>query len=549
MTNHDEPQVDVLVAGSGPVGLMAAGELARRGVSVRIVDQAPQRSPQSRALVVHARTLEIMDLAGLADTFVERGYPAPGLNIGLGGSDHDVCVDMRVLDTRFPFMLVLPQRETEQILADRLASYGVETEWHCGVVGVDQSDTEVVATVRTDTGDQQRIRARYLIGCDGAHSAVRQLVRIPMEGKQHSELVLIGDVKVDATFMRSRITNFTGPRGFVSILPFLGEYVRVFAVDFAQQDHDRSDELGLRELQDAVDAIAPQRISLSDPTWLTRYNAPSRKARTTRAGRVFLAGDAAHAHSAAGGQGMNTGLQDAANLGWKLTMVLRGQADDTLLDTFAAERQAVHDAVLRQTDRMFRTFVVRNPVLKAVRGVAARMLVPRAPIQRRLAEELSGLAVGYRQSARVRSALDAPRGLRAGDRVPDVDLWAPQRPVTRLYEVLRDPRYTLLAYATSDRVTQDRAALADLMHRMRDFATVRPAVVLDEGVLDQVEDAVDVFVDVTGKFAAKFGAVHGSVLLIRPDGYLALHHVGFDPHTVVATSQLVVTTRERMIPR
>jgi 2-polyprenyl-6-methoxyphenol hydroxylase-like FAD-dependent oxidoreductase len=535
MIGGDASQTDVLVVGSGPVGLMVAGELAHRGVSVRIIDRAPQRSPQSRALVVHARTLEVMDLAGLGDTFVEHGYPAPGLNVGLGGSGHEVSVDMRVLDTRYPFMLVLPQRETEHILAERLKSDGVETEWRCAVVGVDQSDVEVMATVHTDGGEVERVRARYLIGCDGAHSAVRRLVRIPFDGKQHSELVMIGDVKVDATLVRSRITNFTGPRGFVSILPFLGEYVRVFAVDFAQQDHHRGDELSLRELQEAVDAIAPQKISLSEPVWLRRYSAPSRKVRTTRVGRVFLAGDAAHAHSPAGGQGMNTGLQDAANLGWKLAMVLREQGDAKLLDSYGEERQAVHEVVLGQTDRMFRTFVVRNPLLKMARGIGARILVPRAPVQRRLAEDLSGLAVTYRRSQRAQSAPRGPRGgLRAGDRVPDVDLWTAHHPVLRLYEVLRDPGYTLLAYATSDRVGPDRAAVTRLFDEVRGFAggRVRPHVVLDEGVLDQIEGAAGVFVDVTGRFAEKLGAVHGSVLLIRPDGYLALHRVGFDAGAV-----------------
>jgi 2-polyprenyl-6-methoxyphenol hydroxylase-like FAD-dependent oxidoreductase len=338
-------ETDVLIVGAGPVGLMAAGELARRGASVRVIDSASERSPQSRALVIHARTLETLDLAGLADDFIAVGYPLPGLNIGLGGSARPVAVDMRVLDTRYPFMLVLPQRQTEEILSEALKSQGVQTEWCSTLSGIEQSPGHVVATIDDGDGRLRRVSACYLIGRDGAHSVVRRLVNLPFEGEQRSELILIGDVKADTSFIRSRITNFTSPRGFVSVLPFLGEYVRVFAVDFAHQSGDRSDDLTLQELQETVDAIAPQRISLSEPRWLTRYVAPSRQVRTTRVGRVLLAGDAAHAHSPAGGQGMNTGLQDAANLGWKLAMVLRGHAEDELLDTYDQERHPVHTAI------------------------------------------------------------------------------------------------------------------------------------------------------------------------------------------------------------
>ncbi|MQA86027.1 MAG: hypothetical protein GEV03_15715 [Streptosporangiales bacterium] len=296
------------------------------------------------------------------------------------------------------------------------------------------------------------------------------------------EVVSIGDVKVDTKFVRSRITNLTSPRGFVSILPFLGDYVRIFAVDFAQQHHARTEELTLDELQETVDAIAPSRITLREPRWLTRFVAPSRQVGTTRGGRVFVAGDAAHAHSPAGGQGMNTGLQDAANLGWKLAMVLRGQASAELLDTYDAERRPVHTSLRHTTDLMFRSFVIRNPLLKLGRNLAARLLLPRPPVQRRAAETLSSIAVNYRDVAGSRAETGGrpPRGaIRAGDRLPDLELWEAGRPTVRMYELLREPGYVLFVFAAADRIGADRDAISTLLRTVSTTHAegVRPYVV------------------------------------------------------------------------
>lgn len=532
MTNVEEGMCEVLVVGAGPVGLMAAGELARRGVAVRVIDRRRTRDSLSKALVVHARTLEIMDLAGLADEFVKHGYPAPGLGVSLQRTGRPVSVNMRDLDTRFPYMLVLPQRQTEEILARHLADLDVPIERGVELVDLSPGPDHVAATLRGEDGREERVRARYLIGADGSHSSVRRLVGLPFDGRQLDTLVLIGDVKADVDLVRSRVTNMASSRGFVAFLPFLGEYVRVFAVDFERQDHARGDALTLEELQDTVNAITGRTIELRDPVWLTRYVAPSRQARTIRVGRVFLAGDAAHAHSPAAGQGMNMGLQDAANLGWKLAMALRGQAPANLLDTYDGERHPVHTSVRHGTDRMFRLFTLTNPLLRLARSIVTRTVVTRAPVQRRLAGSLSGLAINYRHAHRGAGE----GGVRSGDRVPDVDLWTAHRPPTRLYEVLRDPGFGLFVYAEADHLAADHRRITALFAAVADTygLAVRPHLVIDEGVLDPAEVGAPVFVDVAGQFRRKLGARHGSVLLIRPDGYLAAHDGGFDARSVAA---------------
>jgi 2-polyprenyl-6-methoxyphenol hydroxylase-like FAD-dependent oxidoreductase len=527
-------ETEVLVVGAGPTGLMAAGELARRGVAVRVVEKAAERSRLSKALVVQARTLEVMDLIGLSDEFVQRGYPAPGLNVGLGRGKKPVSVEMQDLDTRFPYLLVQPQGETEEILEARLNEHGVAIERGVELVDVEQRDDFVVSSVRLLDGSEEQVRSRYLVGCDGAHSAVRHAIKLPFEGKSHETVVFLADVKLDSEFVKSRIMNFPSRRGFVAVLPFLGEYSRIFAFDWTKQHRTPTDELTLAELQDTVDAVAPMKLKLKEPKWITRFHPPSRQVPTNRVGRVFLAGDAAHAHSPAGGQGMNTGLQDAFNLGWKLAMVLRGDAPEELLTSYDAERHTIDGRVQRGADLMFKTFTLRNPAVQVARDLAARVLLALPPVHRRLAGGLSGIGIHYRFTARSRKdrSRELSKGaVQAGDRVPDLELWTVDQPSVRLHELLREPNYTLFAFVSATSLGADRESLATLVRSVGEGygEAVRPCVVLDEGMAEAVEARVPVFVDFKGQFRSKLGAEHGSVLLVRPDGYISFHRKSFDP--------------------
>jgi hypothetical protein len=248
---------------------------------------------------------------------------------------------------------------------------------------------------------------------------------------------------------------------------------------------------------------------------------------------VFLVGDAAHAHSPAGGQGMNNGLQDAFNLGWKLAMVVRGEAPEDLLDTFNSERHPIDARAQRQTDLMFRSFLLRNPVLKGARDALLRTLVGVPAVRRKLALDLSGIGVDYAFTDASRADGRKGRGpaIGPGSRVPNVRLWAPGQPEIRLYDLFREPGYALLACVSYGRLASDAGAVRGLLSTVAQTyaGAVRPIVILDEGFADEANTAAPVLVDFKGEFRRSLGVEHGSVLLVRPDGYLALRHSGFDP--------------------
>jgi 2-polyprenyl-6-methoxyphenol hydroxylase-like FAD-dependent oxidoreductase len=529
MTPHD-PQV--LVVGGGPTGLLTAGELARRGIAVRLIEKHPFRQQLSKALVVQARTLEVMDIIGISEHFLKSGYPAPGLNISLDNR-RPVSVDMRALRTRFPYLLVLPQQETEEILETYLSAHGASMERGLEARHVEQVDGAVDTYVQTPDDTEQLIRSRYLVACDGAHSTVRARLGVPFVGREQDYIVFLADVKLVHRFNKARITNFTSARGFLSILPFLGEYARIFAVDFTKQKRSATETLTLADLQDTVDAIAPIKLDLGEPRWITRFLSPSRQVPNSRYGRVFFVGDAAHAHSPAGGQGMNNGLQDAFNLAWKLAMALNGEAPESLLETYNLERHPVDAEAQRRTDLMFRSFTLRNRVLKSIRNVAIRTLVPIPSIQRKLSGDLSGISVSYRFTKQ--SHQDRERGrswnkILAGDRLPDVELWKPDQPCLRLYELLRGPGYVLLAYTSIGKLDRCRHELETFTQFLRNefVGAVRPFIVLDEGVPDDLDKSAPVLVDFKGQFRSEFQPDREGIFFVRPDGYLAFANAGFE---------------------
>lgn len=357
---------DVLVVGAGPVGLSTAAELLRFGADCRVLEATVERAGGSRALTLHARTLELLHLRGLAQDFINQGGVVSEVMLA-AGPRHEVRLDLACLDSPFPFVLILPQAETERLLERQLTELGGEVDRGQRVTGLDFEDDHVIATVSTPDGEHSQWRAQWLVGADGAHSTVRQLVGAQTRGDREGMTYYGGDVSVDG--MRPELKIIWSNSGFGALVPFADGSFRVAVTASGTESHGSQPTLA--QLQTQVDRVFPQRMRLKEPTWLTLLHSGHRQVLNYRHDRVFLAGDAAHTHNPAGGQGMNIGLHDSFNLGWKLAAVVNGNAPEELLDTYHAERHPAAASVVAQTRRSMKLAHMKSGPLQMVRNAGA----------------------------------------------------------------------------------------------------------------------------------------------------------------------------------
>jgi 2-polyprenyl-6-methoxyphenol hydroxylase-like FAD-dependent oxidoreductase len=558
-TSHEHNSTDVLIVGAGPAGLTAAIELARRGITFRLIEKARTRSPHSKALGLSSRTLEILDLSSekLADAFVRQGYIAPGANISTG-TDNPVMTDFSQLDTRYPYLLIIPQVRTEELLEAHLAATGHTIERGVELKGLTQRPDDVITQLQHLDGQTEEVHARYVLGCDGAHSTVRHSLGLPFPGKGYPWSAFLGDVKVDGEVTKRGMTQYSNARGLAMVFSFQNDYSRVITIDNAYQNISQHEELTLDELQDSVNAIVPIPTRLSEPRWLVRWSAQLRQAERYRVGRVFIVGDAAHVHSPAGAQGLNTGLQDAYNLAWKLALVLRRQAPESLLDTYQAERLPVGEQAMHSSDLLLRTTLLTNNLIREGRNFAVKTLMPLPPLQHIISENLSGLSISYRQTDRrsqLLKLLPGHHALQEGDRVPDLEL----KPALltdemstsiHFYDLLRQAPYSLFIKVSPEYTEQDQQQIVRLLNKVKHYAgeTIKSYIVFEQGsesLLLKIDATT--FIDFKQQFRHKLGAQHGSILLVRPDGYLALHILGLQQERLLSELQRWVVPVTRVI--
>jgi 2-polyprenyl-6-methoxyphenol hydroxylase-like FAD-dependent oxidoreductase len=484
--------VDALVVGAGPTGLVLAAELARRGRAVRIVDRAPQPSPLSRAIVVHARTLELLEDLGPAHELVAAGMPLRRLQLHTGRRPLTE-VSFSDLDTRYPFLLAVPQATTEAVLGRHLAALGVGVERGVRLAGFEADEGGV--TAHLDPGGA--LRCRFLVGCDGAHSTVRHALGIPFDGHPYEERLALCDVRWDTDHPRDTLASFLSDDGFLAAFPLPDDRWRLIGV---RAPDAPGDDVTLAELQEMVDRRTPRGGRLSDPSWVAAFRIHARQAERYRVGRVFLAGDAAHVHSPAGGQGMNLGIQDAHNLAWKLDLACAG-APDEVLDSYEAERHPIAAATLAGTDLATRVGTTRSRLARAARDAAARWFAGLPPVRRRVTRTLAELDVAYAGS---------PLVVGDGERVP-ADLG------------VRGPRHTVVVRQGAD---PDAAGALRL----------RACVALLRGWRDRV--------DVIERPDPR--ASQDAVWVVRPDLYVGFRSEPADPVALLGWLERVFG--ERAVP-
>jgi 2-polyprenyl-6-methoxyphenol hydroxylase-like FAD-dependent oxidoreductase len=473
---------DVIVVGAGPTGLMLACELAMRGVAVRLLDERRDMPNITRAFGVHARTLELLDARGMADEIVQRGLPiyevapAPG-----------AVLNLRELRSRYPMVLIAPQSLTEHVLTARAEQLGVETVYGAKVIGLEQDGEGV--NVRLADGSTER--AGYVVGCDGAHSAVRRLLGIHFVGKQYETHILLADVRL-AQPPADGLSAKTSADGVVLMVPFGDGWFRAIAWDRTREQVPLSEPVALSEIREAFLRIAKTDCGMADMRWSSRFLSERRQAERYRVGCVFIAGDAAHVHSPLGAQGMNTGIQDAMNLGWKLAAAVSGSAPGWLLDSYQTERHRVGANVLKLTDAFNQLVLGRSLLRRVLRRIVITALV-RIPVTKRmLLGRLSGIGISYPR----------PHGAHTltGHRMPDVDCSG-----TRLYELMRDGRFVL---ARRDKLDLGRSDVTVAVHA--DPSLPEAVLVRPDGYAAWAGDAAEAVAAVDRWIGAPMSSINGS---------------------------------------
>ena len=447
---------DVLVVGAGPTGLMLANQLARRGVRTMIIDRHAGPARETRALGVQARTMEIYAHLGVVERALELGKRGGGAHLWAEGRRmaHVPLGDAGKHVTPYPYILVLGQDDNERIMGDRLGDWGMAVQWNTELTGLAQEAGQVDATLKTPDGSTRKIVAAWVAGCDGARSTVRELCGITFAGAPYEHVFFVADTEATGTMVPDEVNVYLWREGFHLFFPMRG------------QDHWRIVGIlppALRDRHDATfESVTPSLhkeagagLSFKGCTWFSTYRIHHRSAVRFRDRRCFLLGDAAHIHSPVGAQGMNTGLQDAYNLAWKLALVTGGQAGAALLDSYEAERMPVARRLLATTDRAFRLVVSDNPLAGIFRTkILARIAafaMRRERIQHFAFRTISQTGISYRDGSLSQAVASAPEGAPvAGDRMPWLHLkFGADGPAEDTFARLDDTHFHLLLFGQS----------------------------------------------------------------------------------------------------
>ena len=376
---------DILIVGAGPSGLALAVELRRLGLSPLVIDRQPSAANTSRAAVVHARTLEVLEAADVTPRLIAEGVKVPTFRLRDRGETL-ITIDFKQLPSRYPFTLMCPQDRTERILLDRLREFGGYVFRPAAVRSVRPAPHMVRVTVQAGDGEHE-IVTRWLVGCDGMHSVVRDQAGIQFLGSAYQESFVLADVHMDWPLSREEVSLFFSPDGLVVVAPLPENHFRVVATaDVAPEKPDA------HFVQDLLDARGPESgaAQIRDVLWSSRFHIHHRVAETARKGPVLLCGDAAHVHSPAGGQGMNTGIQDSVLLARALATTLK-DGNEARLVAWAEERHRVANGVVTLTDRLTRAATMTSGVGRSLRNAGIKLAGTLPPVRNALAFRLAEL--------------------------------------------------------------------------------------------------------------------------------------------------------------
>jgi 2-polyprenyl-6-methoxyphenol hydroxylase-like FAD-dependent oxidoreductase len=526
---------DVLIVGAGPVGLTLAVELQRFGLACRIVDQCAKPTDKSKALVVWPRTLELLDRAGIADKFVAAGMWAKGARM-FGGGKQLVHIEVHLEDTAYPGPLMIAQNETERLLNETLTKRGLPVERSVELLHCEDHGNYVTSTLRHADGHEEQVTSAWIAGCDGSHSTVRKQIGVDFKGEFEPNDWILADTHIDGPLTPNEISAYWHADGVAIFFPFStpGRY-RVICDMGAAPSTGKPADPTLEQVQKLVDERGPSGLRLHDPIWLSGFRIHERKVDEYAKGRAFLCGDAAHIHSPAGGQGMNTGMQDAFNLAWKLALVHQGHARPSLLKSYTQERNAVGEMVLHNAGIFTRVATIRNPVLQSLRNHLISIAGKFSAVQQRAVSQLTELAIHYANSPL--NGDDPGKAwsgkVAAGDRLPEAELTCGDSgKATRMLSAIGGEKHTLLVMpqSTADaarRQPVEEALLTEAQQLHEEFGDVLQVILVlphdasGKTEIDLPSELIaGVYIDSKNQLRDRLGLRNTAIALVRPDGYI-----------------------------
>ena len=505
----------VLVVGAGPTVLMLANQLARRGVRPLIIDRHSGPAQQTRAIGVQARTLEIYAKLGVVARALELGQRTDAANMWAQGrlTARIPIGDIGKDESPFPFILILGQDDNEHILGDRLRDFDVAVEWNTELVALDQHPDGVTATLKNPDGAKRTVTAAWIAGCDGSKSTVRELCGITFPGAPYEHVFFVADTVATGDMVAKQLNIYLWKEGFHLFFPLRGDD-RWRVIGILPASLRGKDDLTFDDVVPCVRTEAGSRLDFRACSWFSTYKIHHRCASRFRNGSCFLLGDAAHIHSPMGAQGMNTGLQDSYNLAWKLALVVKGDADVALLDSYEKERQPVAQRLLQTTDRMF-MLVVKDNWLAAlfrtrIMARLAALAMRRERIRHLMFRLISQIGIRYAKSPLSRTlpgvAVDAPQ---AGDRFPWLELALRDgASVEDLFQALDDTHFNLLVIGARQPAASPQSRLVRTLEI--------PSNATNDAALARLHIATPSF------------------YLLRPDGHIGLAGRALDVNAVHA---------------
>lgn len=442
---------DVLIVGAGPTGLFLANQLARRGLRPLIIDRSAGPAQQSRAMAVQARSLELFAKLGIAERALELGKRGNAATLWVEGKRRARIPvgDIGQGLSPYPFVLMLGQDDNERILGEKLREWGLAVQWNTELVAMKQTADHVEVRLKLPDGTPRQLDVAWIAGCDGSRSAVRELCGIGFPGEPYEQVFFVADTVARGPMVPGELNVYLTNNGFHLFFPMRGQD-KWRVIGILPDTLRGTPDLTFERIVSHVQHAAGSGLTFQACNWFSTYRIHHRRAERFRDGRCFLLGDAAHVHSPMGAQGMNTGLQDAYNLAWKLALVVQGQAGAPLLDTYAEERQPVADHLLRTTDRAFMLVVKDGWLARLFRTrILARIAafaMTRERIRKFAFGSISQTGIRYRNSTLARTLASVPEGApRGGDRFPWLRLkLSDQGPAVDMFQKLDDLHFQLI---------------------------------------------------------------------------------------------------------